>query len=180
MKKVKLHDKQFRLFIESGIITSKIKDLAEVINHDFANKKPIFLCVLNGSFLFASELIKRFNYDCEVSFVKLASYEGVQTTGKIKNLIGLNDEIKNRNVIVVEDIVDTGNTIYSVSEQLKKHHPSSVEIATLLYKPEAYQKSIPIKYPAIEVGNEFLVGFGLDYDGLGRNLEDIYIIEENN
>lgn len=100
--------------------------------------------------------------------------------GKIKNLIGLNDEIKNRNIIVVEDIVDTGNTIYSVSEQLKKHHPSSVEIATLLYKPEAYQKSIPIKYPAIEVGNEFLVGFGLDYDGLGRNLEDIYIIEENN
>ena len=128
MKKVKLHDKQFRLFIESGIITSKIKDLAEVINHDFANKKPIFLCVLNGSFLFASELIKRFNYDCEVSFVKLASYEGVQTTGKIKNLIGLNDEIKNRNVIVVEDIVDTGNTIYILDEPTTGLHFEDIRV----------------------------------------------------
>jgi len=179
MKKVKLHDKHFKLFIDYEIIISKIEDLVKVLNVNYAHKKPIFLCVLNGSFLFASELIKRFNHECEVSFVKLASYEGLNSTGNIKNLIGLNDNLSGRNIVIVEDIVDTGNTICSVTEEIKNHKPESVEVATLLFKPKAYQKNIPINYAAINVGNEFLVGFGLDYNGIGRNLEDIFIIEEN-
>ena len=114
-----------------------------------------------------------------MSFIKLASYDGIQSTGKVNELIGLDKDVNGRNVIVVEDIVDTGNTIFSIIEQLKNYQPKSIEVATLLFKPGAYQKNIPINYSAINVGNQFLVGFGLDYDGLGRNLEDIYIIEEN-
>ena len=179
MKKVKLHDKQFKLFINYEIIISKIEDLVSVLNVKYAGKKPIFLCVLNGSFLFASELIKRFNHECEVSFVKLSSYEGLKSTGNIQNLIGINDNLNGRNIIIVEDIVDTGRTVHFVIKEIKNHNPESVEVATLLFKPAAYQKQIPINYPAINVGNEFLVGFGLDYNGIGRNLEDIFIIEEN-
>ena len=179
MKKVTLEDKHFKLFIESKKIFSEIDQLSLKINECYANKKPIFICVLNGAFLFASELIKRFDYECEVSFVKLSSYEGVNSTGVVKNLIGLNENIKGRDLIIVEDIVDTGNTIDSVYENIKTHQPKSLEVATLLFKPHPYQKNIPIKYPAINVGNEFLVGFGLDYNGIGRNLQDIYIIEEN-
>ena len=178
MKKVKLHDKQFKLFINYEIIISKIEDLVSVLNVKYADKKPIFLCVLNGSFLFASELIKRFEHECEVSFVKLSSYKGINSTGEIKKLVGINDDLKGRNIIIVEDIVDTGNTIFSVIDEIKNYNPESVEVATLLFKPAAYQKQTRIKYAAINVGNEFLVGFGLDYNGIGRNLEDIYIIEE--
>ena len=179
MKKVKLHDKQFKLFINYEIIISKIENLVSALNKNYADKKPIFLCVLNGSFLFASELIKRFNHECEVSFVKLSSYQGLNSTGNIKNLIGINDNLEERNIIIVEDIVDTGYTIYSVMEEIKNHKPKSVEVATLLFKPKSYKKKIQINYAAINVGNEFLVGFGLDYNGIGRNLEDIFIIEEN-
>jgi hypoxanthine phosphoribosyltransferase len=114
-----------------------------------------------------------------VSFVKLSSYEGLKSTGNIQNLIGINDNLNERNIIIVEDIVDTGSTVHFVIKEIKNHNPESVEVATLLFKPAAYQKQIPINYPAINVGNEFLVGFGLDYNGIGRNLEDIFIIEEN-
>jgi hypoxanthine phosphoribosyltransferase len=179
MKKVTLADKHFKLFLESKKILAEIDQLSEVINEHYSNKKPIFICVLNGAFLFASELIKRFNHECEVSFVKLASYEGLNSSGVVKNLIGLNENIKGRDLIILEDIVDTGNTIDSLFDEIKHHQPKSLEVATLFFKPNAYQKNIPIKYPAFNVGNEFLVGFGLDYNGIGRNLEDIYIIEEN-
>jgi hypoxanthine phosphoribosyltransferase len=179
MKKVTLEDKHFKLFIESKKIIAEIDQLSLRINAYYANKKPIFICVLNGAFLFASELIKRFDHECEVSFVKLSSYEGIKSSGFVKNIIGLNENIKGRDLIIVEDIVDTGNTIDSVYDNIKPHEPKSLEVATLLFKPDAYQKNIPIKYPAINVGNEFLVGFGLDYNGIGRNLQDIYIIEEN-
>ena len=178
MKQVNLHDKQFKLFLDSKSIISSIEDLANKINTNFAEKAPVFLCVLNGSFLFASEIIKRFNYNCEVSFIKLASYDGILSTGKVKELIGLDKDVNGRNVIVVEDIVDTGFTLEGVYEQLKTHKPKTIKTATLLFKPNAYQKDIEINYSALSVGNEFLVGFGLDYDGLGRNLEDIYIIKE--
>ena len=180
MKKVTLEDKQFKLFIESNKILGEIDQISLKINEDYKNKKPIFICVLNGAFLFASELIKRFDHECEVSFVKLSSYEGLNSSGVVKNLIGLNENIKGRDLIIVEDIVDTGNTIDSVYDNIKTHEPKSLQVATLLFKPSAYLKTIPIKYPAIKVGNEFLVGFGLDYNGIGRNLQDIYIIEENN
>ena len=177
MNKVTLGDKNFKTFISSNELVKAIDSLADKINLEYANKAPVFVCVLNGSFMFASELIKRFNYDCTVSFIKLSSYEGTKSLGSVENLIGLNENISQKDVIIVEDIVDSGLTIESVSEDIFKLNPRSVEIATLLFKPMAYKKEIEIKYPAIEVGNEFLVGFGLDYNGLGRNLNEIYIIE---
>ena len=178
MKKVSLEDKNFRIFIESAKIQEAIDAVSFKINNDFAKSNPIFVCVLNGSFMFASDLIKRFNHDCEVTFLKIASYEGTQSTGSIKELIGLNESISDRHVIIVEDIVDTGATLEAVVNELELLGPKSIQVSTLLYKPLAYKRTIPIDYAAIEVGNEFLVGYGLDYNGLGRNLEEIYIIEE--
>ena len=140
MKKVTLEDKHFKLFIESKKIISEIDQLSSKINAYYANKKPIFICVLNGAFLFASELIKRFDHECEVSFVKLSSYEGINSSGVVKNLIGLNENIKGRDLIIVEDIVDTGNTIDSVYNNIKTLEPNSLEVATLLFKPDAYKK----------------------------------------
>ena len=136
MKKVTLEDKHFKLFIESKKIISEIDQLSSKINAYYANKKPIFICVLNGAFLFASELIKRFDHECEVSFVKLSSYEGINSSGVVKNLIGLNENIKGRDLIIVEDIVDTGNTIDSVYNNIKTLEPNSLEVATLLFKPD--------------------------------------------
>ena len=151
--------------------------LAERLNKDYANTSPVFVCVLNGSFIFASELIKRYKHSCKVSFVKLSSYHGVSSTGIVNELIGLNENLNEKDVIIVEDIVDSGATVSSITQNISKLNPQSIEIATLLFKPDAYKKDIPIKYRALEVGNEFLVGFGLDYDGLGRNLNEIYIVD---
>lgn len=180
MKQVKLLDKSFRLFIDSSKINKAIVDLSKIINNDYKESCPLFICVLNGSFLFAADLLRRFEYQCEVSFIKISSYQGTSSTGNLKELIGLNEEIKGRDVIVVEDIVDTGNTLEGVYNQLNKFKPKSIQTATLLFKPNAYKKTIEVKYSALKVGNEFLVGYGLDYNGLGRNLEDIYIINETN
>ena len=178
MKKVRLKDRNFKLFIDSKELNDSIELLSNKINQDYSDREPIFLCVLNGAFVFAAELIKRFNHECQVSFVKLSSYQGVQSTGAINSLIGLNEDIKGKDVIIVEDIVDTGQTIANIVENILNKNPRSIEVATLLYKPKSYQKQIPIKYRAIEIGNDFIVGFGLDYNGLGRNLEEIYIIEK--
>ncbi len=178
MKQVKLADKSFQLYIDSKKINLAINELAKKINEDYKGKCPLFLCVLNGSFLFAADLLKRFEGECEVSFVKISSYDGTSSSGELRKLIGLNEKIEGRDVIVVEDIVDTGFTLKGVYEQLKTHKPKTIKTATLLFKPNAYQKDIEINYSALIVGNEFLVGFGLDYNGLGRNLEDIYIIKE--
>ena len=178
MKKVRLKDKNFQLFIDSKELNDSIESLSNKINQDYSDREPIFLCVLNGAFVFAAELIKRFNHECQVSFVKLSSYQGVQSSGTINSLIGLNEDIKEKDVIIVEDIVDTGQTIANIVENILNKNPRSIEVATLLYKPKSYQKQIPIKYRAIEIGNDFIVGFGLDYNGLGRNLEEIYIIEK--
>ena len=178
MKKVRLKDKSFQLFIDSKELNDSIESLSNKINQDYSDREPIFLCVLNGAFVFAAELIKRFNHECQVSFVKLSSYQGVQSSGTINSLIGLNEDIKGKDVIIVEDIVDTGQTIANIVENILNKNPRSIEVATLLYKPKSYQKQISIKYKAIEIGNDFIVGFGLDYNGLGRNLEEIYIIEK--
>ena len=178
MKKVRLKDKNFQLFIDSKELNDSIESLSNKINQDYSEREPIFLCVLNGAFVFAAELIKRFNHECQVSFVKLSSYQGVQSSGTINSLIGLNEDIKEKDVIIVEDIVDTGQTIANIVENILNKNPRSIEVATLIYKPKSYQKQIPIKYRAIEIGNDFIVGFGLDYNGLGRNLEEIYIIEK--
>ncbi len=176
MKRIKIKDKEFGIFISSVEIQKGIEKIAAEINTDFKDKNPLFLSVLNGSFIFAADLLKRIIIDCEVTFIKLASYKGTSSTGYVKTLIGLDEDIKNRTVIILEDIVDTGNTIENLVEQLMAYNPLEVKIATLLFKPKAYIKEIKIDYKALEVPNEFLIGYGLDYDGLGRNLVDIYKI----
>ncbi len=178
MTKVLIHGRTFKIKITALEIQKAIGVVANQINIDLKDKKPLFLAVLNGSFMFAADLMKKVNLECEISFMKLASYEGTASTGNIKQLIGINEEIKGRTVVIIEDIVDTGNTLSTILEQLKKLDAAEIKIATLLFKPEAYTKTIPIDYRAIIVPNDFLVGYGLDYNGLGRNLADIYVLDD--
>ncbi|WP_167617813.1 hypoxanthine phosphoribosyltransferase [Maribellus sediminis] len=177
MKQVKIHDKEFKLFISHEKIQSVIDDMAEKMNQELAGKDPLFLCILNGSFVFAADLFKRIKFvEAEISFVKLASYAGDHTTGTVKQLIGLNENIEGRTVVVLEDIVDTGITIENIHQQLDGMNPKEVQVATLLLKPDALQREVNLKYVGIEIPNDFIVGYGLDYDGLGRNLIDIYTV----
>ena len=178
MSKIVLKDKTFKVNIPSSEINKAVGEVAHRINLELTDKKPLFLSVLNGSFMFASDLMKKLTIDCEISFVKVASYDGTSTTGTHKQLIGLNEDIKGRTVVIVEDIVDTGLTIENVINQLLTMEPAEIKIATLLYKPEAYRGKIELDYVAIVVPNDFLVGYGLDYDGLGRNLPDIYVLDK--
>lgn len=180
MKKVKIHDKEFELFIPHEKIQAVVQEIADKMNTELADKDPLFLCVLNGSFMFAAELFKRIDFvESEISFVKLASYSGTKTSGEVKQLIGLNENIQDRTVVVLEDIVDTGITINKIQEQLKVLEPKEVLVATLLLKPDALQKEVDLKYVGMEIPNDFIVGYGLDYDGHGRNLLDIYSIVKN-
>ncbi len=176
---VQLHDLKFEPFIGEAEITEAIEGMAAKINEDFKDETPVFLGVLNGAFLFAAELIKRFKGDCEVSFVKLSSYEGTNSSGKVESLVGLNQSLEGRSVIVIEDIVDTGNTLESIDRILKKEKVKTAKIATLFYKPEAYKKSLHIDYIGKEIPNDFIVGFGLDYNELGRNLPQVYKLKES-
>ncbi|AHW59928.1 hypoxanthine phosphoribosyltransferase [Draconibacterium orientale] len=177
MKKVKILDKEFELFIPYEKIRSVVEQMAETMNKELAGKDPLFLCILNGSFMFAAEIYKRIDFvESEISFVKLASYQGDSTTGRVKHLIGLNEEMEGRTVVILEDIVDTGITINNILEQLKQMKPKEVQVATLLLKPDALQKEVDLKYVGIEIPNDFIVGYGLDYDGYGRNLIDIYTV----
>jgi len=171
---VKLHDLEFEPYISEDEIMRVIDEISVLLNKDFANTNPVFLGVLNGSFMFASEIIKRFDGDCEISFVKMGSYEGTETTGNVKTLLGLNQNLKGRQVVLVEDIVDTGNTLVELDKILKEAEVEDYKVVTLFYKPEAYKKNIPVKYRGMEIPNEFIVGFGLDYNGLGRNLTQVY------
>lgn len=177
MKQVKIHDKEFELFISHEKIQSVVEIMADTMNEDLANKDPLFLCILNGSFMFAAELFKRIDFvETEISFVKLASYQGDKTTGKVKQLIGLNENIEGRTVVILEDIVDTGITISNIQEQLENLNPKEVLVATLLLKPDALKKEVDLRYVGLEIPNDFIVGYGLDYDGQGRNLIDIYTV----
>ena len=177
MQNVIIHDHSFKVKISSAEIQTAVTELAKTINHDLKDKNPLFLAVLNGSFMFAADLMKQLTIDCEISFVKLASYNGTSSTGKVKQLIGIDEKIEGRTVVVVEDIVDTGTTIENVWEQLEKLKPAEIKVATLLFKSDAFLKSVPVEYAAIIVPNDFLVGYGLDYIGLGRNLNDIYVLD---
>lgn len=177
-ERVKLHDKQFAIDIQHDRIMDAVDALALRINEDLRDELPLFVGVLNGSFMFLGDLMKKVTIPAEISFVKLASYEGTSSTGVVKQLVGLDENIKDRTVVIVEDIVDTGNTIEHLFQSLETHRPKSIKVATLLFKPEAYTKNFPIDYAALEVPNDFLVGYGLDYDGLGRNLKHIYKITE--
>lgn len=177
MKKVTIIDKEFELFIPYEKIRSIVEEMAEKMNRDFQGKKPLFLCILNGSFMFAAEIFKRISLlDAEITFIKLASYSGTQTTGSVKELIGLNEDLNGRTVVVLEDIVDSGITIANTIEQIKAKNPAEVKIATLLLKPDALKTQVQLDYVGLEIPNDFIVGYGLDYDGCGRNLIDIYKI----
>lgn len=175
---IHLHDKRFVPFIASGEIEFAIAEMARRITDDYAEETPVFLGVLNGAFMTVSDLVKQYRGTCEVQFVKVASYEGTQSTGEVQQLIGLNADISGRSVILVEDIVDTGNTIVALKAMLKQYQPKSIRIATLFLKPEVYAKDVKLDYVGIRIPNKFIVGYGLDYDGLGRNLPDVYQLAE--
>jgi hypoxanthine phosphoribosyltransferase len=177
MENIKIRDREFKLFISGEKINSVIQELAAKISSDLKDKDPLFVCVLNGAFMFASELFKSLDFvESEITFVKMASYRGTHSTGIIRQLIGLNEVIEGRTVVVLEDIVDSGSTIENIIQQLKEMNPGEIKIATLLFKPAAVIKDIQLDYVGIEIPNDFIVGFGLDYDGYGRNLKDIYSV----
>lgn len=178
MSIVKVKDKTFKTFIPEEEIQRRVKAVAEKLNKDMAGKNPLFLAVLNGSFIFAADLMRYITIPCEISFVKLASYEGTTSTGKVKEVVGINQDLKGRTVVIVEDIVDTGHTMKHMLESLSKHNPESLHICTLLVKPGKLQVPLNIEYPAMEIPNDFIVGYGLDYDQQGRNLRDIYTVVE--
>jgi len=178
MKSIRVKDKSFSISIEAKEIDKSVENIANKINKDFADKNPLFLIILNGAFVFGADLLKKINIDCEVSFVKLASYAGTKTTAKVSQLIGLNEDIKNRTIIIVEDIIDTGITMDFLLKDLAIKEVAEVKIAVLLFKPKAFVKDFKIDYIGMEIPNDFIVGYGLDYDGLGRNYTDIYKIIE--
>lgn len=173
---IQIHDCEFSTYIFEEEIIARINMLAEQLDSDYAEKKPLFLAVLNGSFMFVSDLLKRVSVPCEISLIRLASYQDMHSTGKVKEVLGLTEDIKGRHVIVLEDIVDTGHTVHGLLSQLKERGPASVEVATLLMKPDCLQHPLDVKYVARAIPNDFVVGYGLDYNGLGRNLRDIYKI----
>lgn len=176
MKEIRILDKTFREFIREETIQLRIEELAKQLNKDLAGKDVVFLGILNGAFLFAADLFRRINLEARISFVKLASYEGTTSSGTIKELIGWNEDIRNKTIVVIEDIVDTGNTLERIVDELVIRKALEIKIATMLYKPEAYKKKIPLDYVGIEIPNDFVVGYGLDYNGYGRNLPSIYTL----
>jgi hypoxanthine phosphoribosyltransferase len=175
---IQLHDKQFVPFISASEIDFAITKLVKQIQDDFADETPVFVGVLNGSFMVVADLVKKYTSPCEVTFVKMASYEGVATTENVKQLIGLNQDLTGRSVIIIEDIVDTGNTLVELKELFKSQNVKHLKIATLFFKPDAYKKDVKIDYIGIRIPNKFIVGYGLDYDGIGRNLPEVYQLSE--
>ena len=173
---MKVKDKEFRVSIPEADILKQVARVAAEINRDYAGQEPVFLAVLNGSFVFAADLLREITLPCEISFVKLASYQGVQSTGKIHEMIGLNIDVTGRPVIIVEDIVESGLTMAHMLETLQGHKPKSIDICTLFFKPEKLQVELDIRYRAFDIPNDFILGYGLDYDQQGRNLRDIYTV----
>ncbi len=176
MKTVTIKDKTFRISIPEEVIKQKVKAVAERINKDMAGKNPLLLAVLNGAFIFAADLMRELTIPCEISFVKLASYQGTTSTGKVKEVIGINENLAGRTVIIVEDIVESGLTIRQMLDSLGTRNPESVHVCTLLQKPERLKVDINVDYVAITIPNDFILGYGLDYDQQGRNLKDIYTL----
>jgi hypoxanthine phosphoribosyltransferase len=176
MKRIKLLDKEFEIAIPASDIKGAIWKIADKINEDLKDKNPVMVCILNGSFMFAADLLKLIKFPCQISFVKLASYEGISSSGQVKELIGVNEELAGRAVVLLEDIVDSGITVKKCINQVKNAGAKEVIVATLLYKPDAMKEDIKIDYVGMEIPNDFIVGYGLDYNGYGRNLPDIYRI----
>jgi hypoxanthine phosphoribosyltransferase len=176
MSTIKVKDKDFEMSIDSSAIDAAVQKMAIEISRDYEGKNPLFIAILNGSFVFAADLIRKITIPCQISFVKLSSYSGTASTKNIKELIGLNEDIKGRHLIIVEDIVDTGLTLDKLLKDLEKFEPASVKLACFTFKKEAFKKSFRIDYLGITIPNDFVVGYGLDYDGYGRNLPEIYKI----
>jgi hypoxanthine phosphoribosyltransferase len=174
MKEIRILDKTFREFITEDEIRNRVVELAKQINKELAGQDVVFLGILNGAFLFAADLFRQINLEARISFIKLASYQGTASQGSIKELIGWNEDIKNKTIVVIEDIVDTGNTLERIVDELVIRKASEIRISALLYKPDAYSKDIPLHYIGFEIPNDFVVGYGLDYDGYGRNLPSVY------
>lgn len=174
MELIQVHDKQFKPFITADKIKHEIIRVASEIDKDYEGRRPLFIAILNGSFMFASDLFKEIKIEAEICFIKLASYKGTKSTGQVITAIGLDVDLVGRDIIIIEDIVDTGNTLSKFLPQLYHHQPASLKIAALLHKPEAMTHPIKIDYLGFSVPNKFLLGFGLDYDGLGRNIKEIY------
>jgi hypoxanthine phosphoribosyltransferase len=176
MSLVTLHDKQFKPYIKADAIHMRVEQIAANLSTDLKESFPLFVVVLNGSFIFAADLVKMLKFPCEITFVKLASYTGTNSTGQVNEIIGLTENVENRTIVIIEDIVDTGTTLEKLYGLLKNKNAKQIKTATLLFKPLAYKKSIPVDYICMEIPNDFVVGYGLDYDGLGRNLKDIYVL----
>ena len=179
MSIIQVNDKKFQPYLTAEQIEEQIKRLGAEINKDYAGMRPLFIAILNGSFMFASDLFKELTVDAEICFIKLASYKGTRSTGNVITSIGLDEPLNDRHVIILEDIVDTGKTLSEFLPQLLDHRPASLKIASLLHKPDALQYSVIIDYLGFKVPNKFLLGYGLDYDGLGRNLKEIYQLIED-
>ncbi|ASB48737.1 hypoxanthine phosphoribosyltransferase [Alkalitalea saponilacus] len=180
MKNIQLLDKTFSLSIPASDIKKAIWEMAEKINRELRDSDPLMICILNGSFMFSADLMKLIDFPCQISFVKLASYEGTGSTGKVKELIGFNEDLKGRTVVLLEDIVDTGVTVENCVNQLNKMGVKEVVVASLLFKPDALKKDIKLDYVGLKIPNDFIVGYGLDYNGYGRNLPDIYSLTADN
>lgn len=174
MPKIRVHDKEFVPYLSAEEIEVQVQRVADEINKDYKGKRPLFVAILNGAFIFAADLLKKVNVEAEICFIKLASYKGIKSTGKVITAIGLDAELYGRDVIIVEDIVDTGKTLSQFLPQLEHHHPASLKIASLLHKPDACVHPIQIDYLGFTIPDKFVLGYGLDYDGLGRNTKDIY------
>jgi hypoxanthine phosphoribosyltransferase len=179
MSIIQVNDKKFQPYISADKIDTRIAELAQQINQDYEGKTPLFIAILNGAFMFAADLFKKINIDAEISFIKLASYKGTKSTGNVITAIGLEETLKDRHVIILEDIVDTGTTLHEFLPQIHERHPASLKICALLHKPEALKFPLTIDYLGFSVPNKFLLGYGLDYDGLARNLPFIYQLVES-
>ncbi|KQS25578.1 hypoxanthine phosphoribosyltransferase [Dyadobacter sp. Leaf189] len=173
---INIHDKIFVPFIPNETIEGRISELAALITKDYEDHCPVFLVVLNGAFLFASELVKRVGLSCEITFIRFSSYSKTESTGEVKEIMGLDQNLRDRDVIIIEDIVDTGLTMSALVKKVHALSPRSVEIATLLHKPEALKTPVSMRYTGFEIENKFVVGYGLDYDGIGRNLDCLYVL----
>lgn len=178
MESIKVHDKEFSLYLSAAEIEKQVTRVAAEINRDYEKTRPLFIAILNGAFMFASDLLKQITVEAEISFIKLASYKGIKSTGKVVTAIGLDADLHRRDVVIIEDIVDTGKTLFHFLPQLEHQHPTSLKIASLLHKPDALLHPLKIDYLGFKIPNKFVIGYGLDYDGLGRNIKEIYQLAE--
>lgn len=179
MKRICYDGMNFVPYLENEKITARIRELGRQITEEYRGRRPVFICVLNGAFPFAADLFRQVETDAEIAFIRLSSYQGTESTGKVRKLMGLTTDITNRPVIIVEDIVDTGTTITNLVKELKSHNPSDMKVATLLFKPEALEHNVTPDYVGFEIPKKFIIGFGLDLDGLARNLRDIWVLDES-